>query len=113
LSRKPQYASTLNDSMAASDAGIERDNDQFGGYDFRSAGELGAVDDTSLLAISSRAHFCAVGFSCGEMSAEAEERMGSVDRWSKKTGCIPAASLRFEVSLSIAISSDGSRRSGP
>jgi hypothetical protein len=40
LSRKPQYASTLNDSMAASDAGIERDNDQFGGYDFCSAREL-------------------------------------------------------------------------
>jgi hypothetical protein len=38
--------------------------------------ELGAVDDTFLPAISSRTHSCTVGFSFGEMSAEAEERMG-------------------------------------
>jgi hypothetical protein len=93
LSRKPEYATTLNDSMAAGNAGIERDNDPFGGYDLHGAEGIGSSDDNFLLAISSRAVSAHPGYFCHdwilfcEMSAKAEERIGSVDRWSK-TGCI-------------------------
>jgi hypothetical protein len=79
--------------MAAGNAGIERDNDPFGGYDLHGADGIGSSDDDFLLAISSRAVSAHTGYFCHDWIlflrdvSGAERRMGSVDRWSK-TGCI-------------------------
>jgi hypothetical protein len=79
--------------MAAGNAGIERDNDPFGGYDLHGAEGIGSSGDNFLLlsppAQSPRTPVtpATIGFFFCEMSAKAEERIGSVDRWNK-TGCI-------------------------